>query len=154
MTSKQKLKRIAELLAVGRSKLEAKQWQEICSLSGNEFYFPAKEFNKLKPSPDLERAKMIRGIVAKFYGMPESTLWMPNRTESVSWARHVAMALIAKELPAMADETIGNLFNRDHGIVRHALRRIKMVMNPTMPREPIAQSRFEGLKQLQAKLKL
>jgi hypothetical protein len=147
MTSKQKLKRIAELIAVGRAKIDSNAWREICSLSGNHAHLPpAKVFKQVAPSPDLERAKKIRASVAEYFGMREAMMWGNTRTETVAWARHVAMALIARELPALADETIGNLFCRDHGIVRHAKNRINEMLSPTfVPNDTKAEARLAGL---------
>lgn len=57
-------------------------------------------------------------------GHDQESLMGRRRTESLAWARQVAMAL-AYQLSPLSSQEIGALFDRDHGTVLHAVKRLR-----------------------------
>lgn len=66
--------------------------------------------------------------VSEFYSLSNKQIKSPNRKKELVKARWIAMYLIRQETN-MKLEAIGELFNRDHTTVIHALQSVNDVLN-------------------------
>ncbi len=83
MTSTQKLHRIAEIVKVGWRNITANGRREIFQLVGITLSDELPPKRLLQPEI-MQRAKAIRKMVAEFYGLNETILWMKNPVNSSS----------------------------------------------------------------------
>jgi chromosomal replication initiation ATPase DnaA len=67
--------------------------------------------------------RMIVAIVAAHSGFPQDQIYGRCRTENLAWARQIAMTL-SREFTSLTLQEIGELFDRDHGTVHHAVEHV------------------------------
>lgn len=76
-------------------------------------------------APEMHpRIARIQAVVAEHYALPVSALLSDVRTEDYVRARHVAIYLCTR-LTTLGSKRIGAAFNRDHGLITHALSAIQ-----------------------------
>jgi chromosomal replication initiator protein len=68
--------------------------------------------------------RRIQHVVADYYNIPRDDMRSARRGRQVSWPRQAAMSL-ARDLTLKSLPDIGNLFNRDHTTVMHALKAVR-----------------------------
>ena len=67
--------------------------------------------------------EVVMRYVCRYYGIEETQLKSSLRSKNISEPRQVAMYLI-RTLTGMSFPEIGKLFDRDHGTVHHAIKKI------------------------------
>jgi chromosomal replication initiator protein len=91
-----------------------------------------RERDEFVPSPDE-----IIEETAKFYGLDPKDIKGTSRTKEINLARQISMHLI-RHITSLSLKEIGQIFNRDHTTVMHALEKVdKMIKDDSKTSEII-----------------
>lgn len=76
------------------------------------------------PAGDAPTISRIADVVCDYYNYSMDELRGRAKPERLAWARQVAMALSYRLVPLCSYERVGEFFNRDHGTVIHAEKKV------------------------------
>jgi hypothetical protein len=101
------------------SELRAMRWR-LDEMSGTIL----EHVNAGNRAQRLGQAHSILKIVAEELDVPLGAILRRGRTARVAWARQVAMYFV-RDITGLEFQTIGKLFNRDHGTVMFGCQAVK-----------------------------
>ena len=91
--------------------------------------------NITKTIADLQTAEACKVVtpdtvvryVCRYYGLEETQLKGPHRSKNIAEPRQIAVYLI-RVLTNSSLESIGTYFNRDHGTIHYAIKKVQELL--------------------------